>query len=266
MSIEFGLVPANLPGPTERGPAFELAAATALIDVSPVARFLVTDGHRILVEPGPGASEVSLRWRILGPAFGALLQQRGRLALHATVVAMPAGAIGLVGHSGAGKSTLAASLAQRGHRLLLDDVCVTSLQDGVVWVEPGSARIRLWEDAIAALGLLRGERLVPEFEKFELIAVEPPQEPFPLSALVGLTLGDRQALTALGSPERLSLCLLHTYRREYLAGMGCAPANFARCAALAGSLPAFRLSRPAGLGEIGNTIRLLEQTFGEKCR
>lgn len=73
-----------------------------------------------------------------------LLMQRGTLALHATTVADPSAALGVVGESGAGKSTLAAALMQRRLGLVSDDVSIPALgTSGIVWALPGHFRYHL---------------------------------------------------------------------------------------------------------------------------
>ena len=256
-------MPASLDLANEKNHLFEASTTQVLIDLLPVARFLVSNGSEIVVERGPEASEPSLRWRILGPGFGALLLQRNACVLHATVVETPHGAVGLMGRSGAGKSTLAAALVARGHRLLLDDVCAVTLNEGMTWAETGNPYPKLWADAIDALGLDRGERLSTKLEKFELKAGAPPTRAFRLQAMIALEPGEAWSLTPLSMEERMTLCLAHTYRREYLPGMGRSASNFSRCAEIAARLQAYRLTRPRTFAAMDETVSLIERTLEE---
>lgn len=258
VTLEWGEVPASLPGAVERGSWYESAPGTLLFTDSPTGRFLVTGGNRIVLEGGYSSN----RWQLLRPAFGALLQQRGTLAIHAAMVSMPGGAVGLVGHSRAGKSTLAAFLGQRGHALLNDDLCAVSLEKKAVWAEPGSERLRLWDDAFMALGLARGQRIVDGYDKFEAAGAEPAKDRARLRALIRLEVGDAPSVAALGIGERMALCLRHTHYREYLAGMGCRESNFAACATVARRVPALRLTRPLHFSAMEETARLLEDAIG----
>lgn len=269
--LDLGDLPAGCAATPEvritRGPVPAIAAAgwfevrpdAALIDMAPVARFRVADGRSIVVEGG-AEDTAALRWRLLGTAFGALLQQRDMLALHTTVVAIGGRAVGLTGRSGAGKSTLAAFLVRRGHRLLIDDVCATVFRDGAVLAEPGYGRLRLWKDTLEALGDADGEQLVPELEKFELSAQAPMAGRTPLRALVDLQPAGALSIVPLDLPARLGLCLRNTYCRALLASQGRATSNFAQCVRVAQAVPAWRLERPLDYAGMDAAIARLEET------
>lgn len=243
----------------EAGRWFEATPDGMLIDMAPVARFKVSGGRSIVVEGGADRT-AALRWRVLGTAFGALLQQRDILALHTTVVSIGGRAVGLTGPSGAGKSTLAAFLVRRGHRLLIDDVCATVVADGVALVEPGYGRLRLWRDALEALGDEGGEQLVPDLEKFELSAEAPGDERLALGALVDLRPGQALSIAPLDLAERLGLCLRNTYCRAFLPGQARATSNFAQCVRVAETVPAWRLERPLDFAGMDAAMALLEDT------
>lgn len=84
---------------------------------------------------------------LLGPVMGHFLRRRGELCLHASAVLIGGHCIAFAGARGAGKSTLAAAMAQRGQRVLTDDVCRLTRDGAGFIVQPGYPRIRLWEDA-----------------------------------------------------------------------------------------------------------------------
>lgn len=234
-----------------------VAPGEVLFDFPDIARLRVTDGGRIAVDTTNDAT-AALRWRLVGPAFGVLLHQRGALPLHATAVRIGGRVIGLVGASGAGKSTLAAALMKRGHALLIDDVSALTVDGGRAWLAPGSGRFRLLDDARTALDLRQGERLAPEGNKFELPAGEPASAATPLTALIDLAVSDGVSLDQLDPPARLALALRHTYCKELLGAMKLRPQNFAQCSALAGVVPAYRLARPFRFEAMNEAIERLE--------
>ena len=111
----------------------------------------VSQGKTIAFEPKPGLVDVAQRSILLGPAQALLWAQRGRVALHASSVLGPSGAICIAGNSGAGKSVLAALLAERGHAVLADDMTVLSSSSDEVEVNPGYAALRLWDSVAGSI-------------------------------------------------------------------------------------------------------------------
>ena len=81
-------------------------------------------GRRLSLSPDAGALPLDVRAYLLGTIFVVLCQQRGLLPLHASAIAAESGVVAFLARSGQGKSTLAAHLAQRGFRVLADDVCL----------------------------------------------------------------------------------------------------------------------------------------------
>ena len=228
------------------------------ISLPPSGRFLVCGGDSIIVADAV-AGLASLRWRLLGIAFGALLHQRGVLPLHCTAVRVSGRVVGLVGESGAGKSTLAAYLRAAGHEVLIDDVCAVAADpaDRIV-VEPGNGLLRLWGDAMDALGTGKGGALDPEIAKFEHKLPASGGSRIALDALIEIADGDTLALDSLASGERMALCLNHSYCREIMMSLGGKARNLAQCAEVAGKLPAYRLTRPRGLERMPAIVAWLE--------
>src|SRR5215472_4930531 len=150
-----------------------------LFDIPAVARFLLRAGREILIDLAPSADDDEVRAYLLGVVFGALCHQRGITPLHASAIDVVDGCATFVGDSGAGKSTLVAALARRGHPVITDDVCFLQTgPDGDTQVWPGISRIRLWEDAKAALGFDGPdvEREIYEYNKY-FIPIGPPRNP-----------------------------------------------------------------------------------------
>ena len=85
-----------------------------LLDINPIARFLIKNGDTIHYQCYSGAHADELHLFLLGSCMGAFLQQRGLIVLHGTAISLDGETCTLfVGHSGAGKSTLAASYAKK---------------------------------------------------------------------------------------------------------------------------------------------------------
>jgi hypothetical protein len=142
-------------------PAYEVLLDTSMFGVSAAGAFvgwegvgdcLVCEGREIIVQPEPGCDEALLALLVLGPALTLLLQQRGDVVLHGSVVGYEDGAVAFLGASGAGKSTLAAALGTHGRHVVADDLAVIRFDAGVPYVMPGPPQLRLLPDSVRALG------------------------------------------------------------------------------------------------------------------
>lgn len=135
------------------------------------------------------ADTIVLRWNddailedigpvLQGPAIAAALHLRGIPLLHASVLAVDDLAIALMGAPGAGKSTTAAAFVAAGHALVSDDLGALDLRSGVVRVQSGYPRLRLFTDSARAAGF-DDARLHRAFSEESLgdkyyVALEPP--------------------------------------------------------------------------------------------
>jgi hypothetical protein len=104
------------------------------------------DGRHVLCARRGDADERSFGAFVLNFAVAASLTLRGEEPLHATVLDLSGGAIGLLGGSGAGKSTLAACLIARGARLVTDDMLRLTFVDDRVLAHPGPCRLKLFRE------------------------------------------------------------------------------------------------------------------------
>jgi hypothetical protein len=121
-----------------------------LLEVPDVARYLVSDGNLVEIEPCGAAAAGEVRRFLRMTPTAALYLQRGIPVLHAAVAADRAGcAVVLAGSSSAGKSVLLAALVQRGWGLLTDDLAPVTLDDaGVPVAVPAWPETILWPDAV----------------------------------------------------------------------------------------------------------------------
>jgi hypothetical protein len=145
---------------------------------------------------------------LIGPVIGFVLRLRGMTCLHASAVAIGERAIALMGFPGAGKSTTAAAFAQRGFRVLADDVVALSQEGEGFLVSPGYPRVNLWPDSVRAL--LGSEealpRITPTWEKRYLALGEKSlgftSKPMPLGAIY--LLDEREPRSATPAFEKIA--------------------------------------------------------------
>jgi hypothetical protein len=188
VNYRLGEVAARLDRPVHIAPIFQTGGAGEYLLVLPgTGRVLVRNGNAITVQPDAGASG-NLNAILTGPILAVLWHQRGLLPLHASVIAINDRAVALCGPAAVGKSTLAAVLAAQGYHVIADDIGVVDvLSNEQVLVPPGCARLQLWRDALAELGVATGalERALPHKERYFLdCGNRIPAQPYKLAAVV----------------------------------------------------------------------------------
>ncbi len=124
-----------------------------LLRYSGFADFVVTYDRREIRFVGTlnDASELTARHLVLDSVLPLFLNLFGSEALHATAIATDRGACAFTGPAGTGKSTLAASFVKVGYKLLCDD-CLALEDRGTIVAMPGYRGLRLWLDALEAMG------------------------------------------------------------------------------------------------------------------
>jgi len=228
------------------GPYLWVTDQSLWLQVPEVARFLISDGTSITIDPEPGIDEDSLRVFLLGSALGALLFQRGYLVLHGNAIRIGDQCLVCVGHSGAGKSTLAAGFLQRGHDILADDVIPVDEHGCAL---PGFPRIKLWQDTADRLGIETAglRRIRPEMEKFNY----PLQDRFtdqPLPIRWVYILGSHHQpdirFEQIRGLERFTPLRNNTYRVRFMEGLPLRTYHLQRCGQLASRIHLTRVTRP----------------------
>lgn len=153
VQIQLGSVAHELPGACLRGGLVQAARFKFQLNMPGVARYRAEQGKRLLIEPVAGACERDVSLFLFHSVLPALLIQRGYLVLSACAVELPDGVALLCGHTASGKSALAATLHQRGLRVLGDDVVSLSVHRNQVQLRPGLPWLTVWGDVAAVLGL-----------------------------------------------------------------------------------------------------------------
>ena len=263
LNVRLGPVPHELEQVQVRESVYQIGAGRFLLDIDLVARYLVSDGCEIMVEPHPDAAAKDVRLFLLGSAMGALLHQRGVWPLHGSAVTARRGAVIFVGATGSGKSTLAGEFHQRGFQVLSDDVCAITVGDGgacQVW--PAYPRISLWADSVVKLGSQPGQLTQTHNaeEKYNFPTQHFGRDPEMVQAVYVLTNSDDQEsvrLLPLKGFDKVQELTANTYRLPFLTGMQLAPQHFQQAQALARQARVVRITRPSQpfmLDELADTI------------
>lgn len=263
--VRVGRVPRTLDGARVISSAFQVRSDAFVLHIEGVASYSVRDGREITVEPATGASEHEVRVFLLGTCMGGLLHQRGYLVLHASAVADDRGATLMCGHSGSGKSTLLGALLDRGHRMLVDDVCAITIgADDRPVAHPAYPRTRLWADAARELDRDTRDlpRVRPDMDKFEW---QVPERFWDTSAVVRrvflLTSTDRDdlRLEPLSVVERFAALVHHTYRRTFIDTPATRRVHFDLTAAVASAVPVIRVTRPRAPVRLDELADMIER-------
>ena len=254
VTVRIGATPVRLPNPVagRRRPenlAWETAPGAFLMTVDDEARYLVTDGRDVVVEP-LGGSERKMGACLIGPPLAALLQQRGLATLHAGALEAGSGAVLFAGLKGAGKSTLLGALVERGYALLSDDLTgVEANADGRFVALPASTCMRLSADSLEALGRRPRafEKAHEDSDKHLLPAARLCAGPAAVRAVYVLKPHHRAdvEIQQMSWDRTYRTLLRHTFRKRFLFGLGRQEAHFRTIREMVAQTPVFHVGRPA---------------------
>ena len=262
--VRLGAVPNQLPGAVELDPYCFATPTQYLLNIQGIARYLVNEGREIVIDPDDSAPALDVRAYLLGSIFVVLCQQRGLLPLHASAIGGKSGVVAFLANSGQGKSTLAAHLAQRGFRVLADDVClIDATQQGSAMVIPTAPWLKLWRNSLENLG--RGaeglDRVFSEDDKYRL-PLASTSTPEPIFKLIFLEGHDVSSVTTeieeVPRVQAVPLLMNLTHHAYILEATGQQEENFLRCGRVLSQARAYRLVRPWGLMHLESTIDALE--------
>ena len=225
----------------------------------------VWGGREIVLEPNPEADPLYVSAVVTGELFSVVLRQRGLLVLHGSGVARDGRAVGFVGDSGWGKSTLAATLVERGWRLLTDDLLVVGGLDGAgaPTAVPTHPSMRLSAEAIdhvdagdAARG--QAHTLTSKVRVDQAGAFS--DRPTPLGHVFVLDPrpSERHRATPLSAREAVDEFVRHTRGRRLMTSPSELTAHLGQCAGLARHVPTSALRRQYGLDHLGALCDLVE--------
>ena len=207
-------------------------------------------GSGLTVDPGKGTHPAEIDLFCEGSIAAAVAALAGLYPFHGSAVAADGRAIILTGPSGAGKTALATGLALAGMPLLADDLSVIVDGESGPEVLPWRKKPKLWPDAFAMTGAVKGKQVSPEYAKFFAEGLPRADRPLPLGGLVLLEEGER-SFEPLGGAAAIAAWSAEHYCSEFLAlaRRWDRAAAFADAAARARSVPAWRLSLPHAHGE-----------------
>lgn len=230
-----------------------------------VATCQVLGPDEIIIDIAPCADMARVRQFILGPAIGALLHLRGVFMLHASAVEISGGAVLFVGGKGHGKSTLAATMYDRGHGFISDDIVPITLLEDQLLVSPAFPQIRLWPDAVESMG--GNPKALPRvselFDKrYRLLGQRFRRNPLPLAGIYQLHTTEGEFNIEKLAPQEALMAL---FQNIYVARFGdvlLKPSDTAMLkmsAEIVRRAPLMRLNRPSSLTMLDLGAKLVEE-------
>lgn len=272
VTVTVGAAPRQIASPLAISDSCEANAQEFLLRLPGIGTYYVRNGTDVTVEPAAGVAAIDLRAYLLGNVFAVLCHQRGLLPLHASAVGTPRGAVAFLGDSGAGKSSLVAFLAQRGHTVLADDICLLDpkapLHSRVLPVAPW---LKLWRTTLDALGQTSAglPRVFTEDDKYRY-AMHADPTPTALAEIILLEripAGEHDAprLERLAPVHALHAVLELTYQSWLVRAIGQTESHFLRCGEALEGVRVYRMRRPWGFDAMDRTLDALEAHLAEEA-
>ena len=243
IDISCGEVPDLLPGAGIHQRVYDIEPGKLLFKTRTHADFLIEGGRSVRMQPKPDSDPLGICNLLFGGVTGALLIQRGVLALHGASVVTPGGAVVFCGPSGAGKSTLALALARRGFAYIDDNIA--ALDEGFR-IQPGIGFMRLTDDSRQMFALTEPalSYATPKAIKYLHSPAGCCLEAQPLRHIFLLDRTQPQLLTPILREQRLDIIRRNTFTPHLIHGLGADNEQFRLAMALAGSVPASLLGYP----------------------
>lgn len=248
-------------------PKLSASPTQYLVTIDNVAKYHVSGGKTITIEPCAGADDNSIRLFLLSNAMAALLHQQHKIPMHASGIITPNGLVLFTGLSGAGKSTTALALIQRGYDIFTDDVCVLGCNEtnGAVEAVASYPMMKLWEQTVDNMQLdqAKQHRLRPGLDKYGIFQ----HDTFftgklPISKIFVLeTDSDAPGFSCkkIKDLEAFDLLQQNTYRRSYVNLMKLEQHHFTMMTHLTRQTDVYKLVRPKTSGDIPAFIDFLQQ-------
>ena len=235
------------------------------LEVKEVARYHVSKGKMIIVDPDPLASADVIRLYCLSNAFAALLHQRKTIPLHAAALLKDDKLVMILGDSGSGKSTTMAALLQKGLSPFSDDVCVPVFSEGVCKFYASYPMMKFWKSTLELPGLnLKVDRKIrPNMEKYGVyfhnqfnIEAKNPHVIFILSNSDQFKEFKIFPINGIDLFQELDR---NAYRGEYIGATDLRREHFDFFSRLANQVPCFRIERPSQGVDPSLIVKMISQ-------
>lgn len=269
LEIINGIVPAEIYEPIVTNKFFQSSAKEALLIVRKVAKFYISKGERVIVQPDKESDYSRIKQYLYGIVMEILLLQRGIVAIHSSAVVIDGKCILVTGKSGAGKSTLAIALKEMDCPFLTDDVAyLTCLDDGSIWVNPGFPEHKLCKDSVEAIGLEIDANLCCFLEKEDKYFMSTGKSyqttPARLYAIYEL-IPDKckeVRIIKIEGMQKFVILARQTYPTNFLKSFGLENEYFRKLSNIAENISFYQIARPEIGFSYNEQIRLIKKQLG----
>jgi len=249
VKIKLGEVPLSLSDYKSKGVFYQAIKDDFIFRMDQVGAFQVRKGKDILIEPQADGNPELMRVFLLGSVFGALLHQRGILALHGSAVSTKDGALVITGRSSSGKSTLAAALTRKAYPFITDDISALHPCEQGYQIHHGIPQMKLWKDVINKFGIDENlKQIRPSVEKYRTLVEKGFNQHAEKVASI-IVLGSKNSngieITEIFGMEKFDMLKENTYRYEFINGLQVADQHFQSITNLANSTRIFHVLRPS---------------------
>lgn len=270
VDVTYGIMTKDVKESLEKGINYNLEKDKMWFFVNNVAHYYITNGEFIVVESCEDADKAQIKAFLLGSAFGFLLIQRNKLAIHGGTILIDGKAIIFTGDTGAGKSTMTAAFRERGYLFMADDVSVVGqAEDGTHIIYPGYPQQKLCKDAVKNMGYSPEDFIMidDDREKYIIPAKESfIDTPTAIGAIIELSVGEGEEVEiseVLGSEKLISL-MRNIYRIEVTNFSGLSREYFKKCLEVAKNIPIYKIKRPRGRRTVEEQISIILSKLAPK--
>lgn len=270
VDVTYGIMPEEVKKMLDNGITCKLEKDSMWFSVNNVGHYYITKGKTIVVEPHENADKAQIKAFLLGSAFGFLLIQRNKLAIHGGTILIDDKAVIFTGDTGAGKSTMTAAFRAKGYSFMSDDVSVIGqFEDGTHIIYPGYPQQKLCKDAVKNMGYNPEDFVMIGDDREKYII--PAKESFVnnhtvIRAIIELSIGDEDEVEiseVLGS-EKIILLMKNIYRIEVTRFAGLSREYFRKCLDTVKNIPIYKLKRPRERHTVEEQISIILSTLEEK--
>ncbi|WP_193741894.1 hypothetical protein [Dehalobacter sp. UNSWDHB] len=266
-----GTVPSEVIDPTGNNEYIQSSKNEYLLNIKNIAKYYVSDGNKIVVEPYLGADFAQIKPYLYNIVFEILMMQRGMVAIHGSAAVINEQCVIFTGMSGAGKSTLALALKKMNYPFITDDVAYLSFsENGSIMVRPGFPEHKLCKDTIEAVGVnLKSEpcSYSEQQEKYYLSVTNGlPDIPVHLHSIYELRPAKCNEVTILKieGMEKVAALLRQTYPAKFLKLFGAEAFYFEKLTYISENTSVYQIMRPETGFTFDKQIELILKDWKDK--